>query len=112
MDSSCGGIKTIPDRISVYISTIVDSSCAGTKTIPDRISVRISTIVDSSCAVTKAIPDRMSVEISNGDFDAISVTERNCTPKIEWNVTYQIDFLSILSHKMLQIFLKVSPKFF
>ena len=65
----------------------------------------IHTKADRSCASTKIIPDRISVHISNGDFDAISVTERSCAhacPSIKWS----------FSHMVLQIFLKVSPKFF
>ena len=65
----------------------------------------IHTKADSPGAGTKIIPDRISVHISNGDFDAISVTERSCahaSPSIKW----------IFSHKVVQIFLKVSPKFF
>ena len=65
----------------------------------------IHTKADSPGAGTKIIPDRISVHISNGDFDAISVTERSCahaSPSIKWS----------FSHKVLQIFLKVSPKFF
>ena len=36
----------------------------------------IHTKADSPGVGTKIIPDRISVHISNGDFDAISVTER------------------------------------
>ena len=75
----------------------------------------IHTKADRSCAGTKIIPDRISVHISNGDFDAISVTERSCahaSPSIKWSVPYLIDFFPSLSLKLLQIFLKVSPKFF
>ena len=75
----------------------------------------IHTKADCSCAGTKIIPDRISVHISNGDFDAISLTERSCahaSPLIRWSVTCQIDFLPSLSRKVLRIFLKVSPKFF
>ena len=75
----------------------------------------IHTNADRSCAGTKILPDRISVHISNGDFDAISVTERSwahASPLIRWSVTCRIDFLPSLSHKVLQIFLKVSPKFF
>ena len=75
----------------------------------------IHTKADSPGAGTKIIPDRISVHISNGDFDAISVTERSCahaSPSIKWSVTYRIDFFPSLSLKLLQIFSKVSPKFF
>ena len=75
----------------------------------------IHTKADRSRAGTKILPDKTSVYISNGDFDAISVTEQSCahaSPSIRWSVTCQIDFLPNLSHKVLQIFFKVSPKFF
>ena len=70
---------------------------------------------DSPCAGTKIIPDKIFVHISNGDFDPISVTERSCvhaSSSIKGSVTYRIDFFPSLSLKLLQIFLKVSPKFF